>query len=588
MLPRTSGAVLIHATWQLAVSLSVDIAPNVNGIWRRSGAGGAAASTRVLARVPGAVLTSSPMVEYPWAVRRRSTVSVSCSVEAVAAARRDKTAQQLNELVSKRERREATATAAAGASMASCQIRVVQANAAAPAQLASGFLVRLPCGPCLVTAAHVLGDADAGRRGCAARISGVAAVLSGALHGDFAADGACPGTRSQTSSPVRFKGNPRHFWRHDSVLDVVVVAVRANSSRRAHSLTKVSLPMAQLASIASLCNWTQGSPVQLTHRLGTTVAIVRSAASSAGMRAASLQTRSGAPLILDYDAPLAAGTSGAAVYDTCWHVIGVHIRGDEEKAQGRGVSIDAVRELIEVGSNVPLSCRVRMVQPAIELSSTTPPARSRSVESMSTTAALLDISDFSKLETDVEISSTGGTEKPATISSHETQGSAAYDRPIRDDNAARPISLPLTLTPGITPESSCCESRSFGPRVLPDHVQQTRQTKRGHRSAPCAPSDSPAFKAALKASPGQAQQEKERDNQPLKVSNASFGGASVTFHCRGTQAGGGRDPDVDDADPVSLHALVLREAARAAREAASQQLREVVSKPRQSVISYNR
>ena len=309
------------------------------------------------------------VAHYPWVdgdpVATAATIcSCTAAVDlqssgaqaAVAAASRSPGAQRLRELAQeKRERRAAVAAAAAQA--ASCQLRIEQEHTGAPAQLASGFLVRLPCGPCLVTAAHALGGPSPVQSESAPR------TRAKCIAGIAAGRGLSPKDGRAVSSAVHFQGDPARFWRHDPVLDVIVVAVRASSARRTRRLREVSLPIEQLASTASLCSTASGAPVQLTHRQGTTVAIVRPAGSAGATAAASLQTRSGCPLLIDYNAPLIAGTSGAAVYDTRWRLVGVHVRGDEVEARGRGVSIDAVRELIECAGNdiAPLSTRVRLV-----------------------------------------------------------------------------------------------------------------------------------------------------------------------------------------------------------------------------------
>eukprot|EP01044_Picomonas_judraskeda_P011932 COSAG03_NODE_1668_length_3686_cov_1226.159744_2_plen_237_part_00 len=118
------------------------------------------------------------MVEYPWAAQRRTTASSIVSRMSVAAAPEVTHLAATERDRGRQPQREAAAAACARA--ASCQLRVEQRDAAAPAQLASGVLVRLPCGPCLVTAAHALGCMEGARRSCAKRISGVAAALPGA------------------------------------------------------------------------------------------------------------------------------------------------------------------------------------------------------------------------------------------------------------------------------------------------------------------------------------------------------------------------------------------------------------------------
>jgi hypothetical protein len=118
------------------------------------------------------------MVEYPWAAQRRTTASSIVSRMSVAAAPEPPHRAATERDRGRQPQREAAAADCARA--ASCQLRVEQRDAAAPAQLASGVLVRLSCGPCLVTAAHALGCTEGARRSCAKRISGVAAALPGA------------------------------------------------------------------------------------------------------------------------------------------------------------------------------------------------------------------------------------------------------------------------------------------------------------------------------------------------------------------------------------------------------------------------
>lgn len=456
---------------------------------------------------------------------------------------------ELKELArAKREQRDARAAAAARG--ASCQVRVElnqEGGLAVGAQLASGVLLRLPCGPCLVTAAHALGEDRAARRSCAARISGVAAVLPGHLATVNAGRGNERDSQILASGAVRFKGCPGCFWRHDHVLDVVVVAVRANSAQHTHFLREVSLPLEQLASAASLRGWTSGSPVQLTHRLGITVAIMRSTASCGDTRAASLQTRSGAPLILDYDAPLAAGTSGAAVYDTRWRLAGVHVRGDELEARGRGVSIDAVRELIEVGNKVPLSTRVRLVQPEMVLETSCPhgsPAASCSCGEDALAATATSPNHATDGSSCIVESALAPITKnrQANVVAQETLCTAAYDEAVGVVQPTHAWSMPLASARIIAAvRVAGWKPRSSGRRVLDNHVRQTEEVRR----PAFAPPPSSALSAAM-----------SRDGASLPA--------------RGGQCE--RDAG-SEADSVSLQALALREAARAAREAASQRLR---------------
>ncbi len=460
-------------------------------------------------------------------------------------------AAQLKELARmKCERRDAKAAAVARA--ASCQVRVElheEGCAAVGAQLASGVLLRLPCGPCLVTAAHALGEDEAARRSCAARISGVAAVLPGHQNWFSRECGNERSSQHLASGAVRFKGYPSCFWRHDRVLDVVIVAVRANSARRTHRLREVSLPLEQLASAASLRGWTQGSPVQLTHRLGITVAIMRSAASCGDTRAGSLQTRGGAPLILDYDAPLVAGTSGAAVYDTRWRLVGVHVRGDEVEARGRGVSIDAVRELIEVGNKVPLSTRVRLVQPKIMLATSGSHGHaeaSRSREDVATAAAAVS------------------PERVTAASNRNVEDVPAHITENNQANVAHAWSMPLVSTRIIaTAGVSGWKPRSSGRRVLDDHVRQSEQV---HRPA-STPTQSSSLDAVNQQTPLLPRDSvEERDKRQLSRVAVGREGAPVATRSGHCDAG-------SDTTLVSLQALALRKAARAAREAVSQQLR---------------
>ena len=302
---------------------------------------------------------------YPWDAWGSPTQEVALRTHALDAARERDRHHLHTVAASKRAHREAVGAVAAHE--ASCQLRVAPhpADMYGAAQLASGFLLLLPCGPCLVTAAHVLGTLAEGGgplRQRARRVRGVAASKPASRHGDDAIARALRSEDGRSSSRpgplargvVSFVGDPSRFWRHDPVLDVVVVAVR--NADCAQRLREVALPVQQLASVASLCGANSGSAVQLTHRQGTTVAILKPAPDSSA-----LATRNGAPLLLDYSAPLVAGTSGAAVYDSRWRLMGVHVRGDEVEARGRGVSIDAVRELIERGNAAPLSSRVRLV-----------------------------------------------------------------------------------------------------------------------------------------------------------------------------------------------------------------------------------
>eukprot|EP01045_Picozoa_sp_COSAG04_P004036 COSAG04_NODE_171_length_21611_cov_4.302808_10_plen_443_part_00 len=218
-------------------------------------------------------------------------------------------------------------------------------------QLASGFLLTLPCGQALVTAAHTLkgGGSARSRARCLRGVAGVPASPSDepARAGD---------ANENAINGVHFVAEPARFWRHDPILDVVIVGVRSPASPT--RLRSAALSFQQLASTGCLCSArSDGSALHVIHRAGATVAISEQRSDCAVE--SSLCTRRDAPLLLDYAAPLAAGTSGAAVYDAFWQLVAVHVRGDATKARGRGVSIDAVRELIE-SNGAPLSSRVRL------------------------------------------------------------------------------------------------------------------------------------------------------------------------------------------------------------------------------------
>ena len=218
-------------------------------------------------------------------------------------------------------------------------------------QLASGFLLTLPCGQALVTAAHTLkgGGSARSRARCLRGVAGVPASPSDepARGGD---------ANESATNGVHFVAEPARFWRHDPILDVVIVGVRSPASPT--RLRSAALSFQQLASTGCLCSArSDGSALHVIHRAGATVAISEQRSDCAVE--SSLCTRRDAPLLLDYAAPLAAGTSGAAGYDAFWQLVAVHVRGDATKARGRGVSIDAVRELIE-SNGAPLSSRVRL------------------------------------------------------------------------------------------------------------------------------------------------------------------------------------------------------------------------------------
>ena len=218
----------------------------------------------------------------------------------------------------------------------------VHVTAAADAQLgfgveqASGVLVALPqsCIVVLVTAAHVLKCSDrSAARDRAGALSGVV-LQSGLAFGVSAAE----------------------FWRIDTDLDLVVIAVAVASRQSYSQLADEALPGTQFSTIQQLCSIHEGNLMHVCPFLHYPMQTVGTCTRNGEI----IYTVQGAPLLLDYAAHLHAGASGSAVYDGEWWFTAVHVRGDA--AQGRGVSSDALRTLICNQQFVPLGNRIRLRQ----------------------------------------------------------------------------------------------------------------------------------------------------------------------------------------------------------------------------------
>ena len=203
---------------------------------------------------------------------------------------------------------------------------------------ASGLLVLVPgCSAAvLVTAAHVLKSAadEAAARKRAAALGGIAIRAS-----------------------VQFRADPATFWRFDPTLDLLAVGVHRLQQYQP-ALEMMALRVDQLASVRQLCEVRPGSPLYLAHFLCTPPNSHEGGVCTA--RDTGLRTKGGAPLSFDYTAAVAAGVSGAGVYDSHWHLVAVHVRGNTERHEGRGVSTDALRALLEQPCNAPLSARIRI------------------------------------------------------------------------------------------------------------------------------------------------------------------------------------------------------------------------------------
>ena len=257
--------------------------------------------------------------------------------------------------------------------------------------------------------------------------------------------------------------------------------------------------------------------------------------------------------------------------------------------------------MIEVGSKVPLSTRVRLVQPESSLDTELTGA----ILPETMTGALIPawretVRDTERdRERDREnaegaSASTTAEQQASTTAQRDTRStplaSAATGAAVGverstpprgdSDGLVTPAKLDLKLSLPLTPRSS-------GRRVLGDHVRQTERHNAIHGR----------YRRAASAPPRE-----RRHTRPLRAAAVSLDSASLGCRRGGSktqreadrekqterQTGRQRDGDADmvkqterqtgrqrdgDADMVSLYAAALREAARAASEAASHQLR---------------
>jgi hypothetical protein len=128
---------------------------------------------------------------------------------------------------------------------------LVRVSSGHATEVASGFLLRLPCGPCLVTAAHLL-------KGAPMVDNGVSASRR-ADYKKWVGDRVSGSTGGRAG--VTFVATPFRFWRHDSVLDIVVVAVgasptpmtdSANLARQQQKLGELAIPLDRCACISEV------------------------------------------------------------------------------------------------------------------------------------------------------------------------------------------------------------------------------------------------------------------------------------------------------------------------------------------------